>query len=110
LVYVTTNTTTLQQQSEELPSQLQPHETCRTNKEINDDIPTLTVSDFNSALPQYVEYCRFKANTFRAGQIVDKLDHWKTLTSDREILDTVTGQTIDFISEPIQINPPYQPK
>ena len=100
----------LRQQSEELPSELQPHETCRTNKEINDAIPTLMVSDFNSALPQYVGYCRFKANTFRAGQILDKLDHWKTLTSDQEILDTITGQAIDFLSEPIQINPPYQPK
>lgn len=57
-----------------------------------------------------MEYCRFKANTFRSGQIVNNIDQWKILTSDREILDTVEGQNIEFIDIPIQVKPPYQPQ
>lgn len=57
-----------------------------------------------------MEYCRFKANTFRAGQIVNNIDQWKVLTSDREILDTVEGQNIELIDIPIQVKPPYQPQ
>jgi len=47
---------------------------------------------------------------FRAGQIASNLDQWKTLTTDREILNTVEGQTIEFIVQPIQVKPPYQPQ
>ena len=62
---------------------LPPHETCRpTTKEINpfvDVLPALKVSKYRSLLPCLVEYYRFKAKHFQAGQITTTLSNGVTL-------------------------------
>jgi len=47
-------------------------------------------------------------NSFRAGTLRFYSDNWKTITSDRSILQTVTGCVIEFNSEgpPVQIRAP----
>lgn len=57
-----------------------------------------------------MEYYRFKAKHFQAGQITDHIEQWRNLTSDPEILETVAGQSIEFTQTPVQIKPPFQPK
>ena len=37
------------------------------------------------------------------------MNEWRALTSDTEILETVTRQHIEFNETPVQINPPFQP-
>lgn len=56
-----------------------------------------------------MEYYRFKAKHFQAGQITDHIEQWRNLTSDPEILETV-GQSIEFTQIPVQIQPPFQRK
>ena len=52
--------------------------------------------------------------TIHSELIISKMvycaDQWRKLTSDPEILETVTGQNIEFYQIPIQIKPPFQPK
>jgi len=60
-------------------------------------------------LPFIVEYYRFKTKHFQSGQLPNHVDQWRALTSDPEILETVSGQRIEFTHTPIQISPPFQP-
>ena len=57
-----------------------------------------------------MEYYRLRVQHFQAGQIINYADQWRKLTSDPEILETVTGQNIEFYQISIQIKPPFQPK
>ena len=43
---------------------------------------------------------------FRAGRLKEKLPFWKTISTDSNILKTVTGCKIEFDSEPLQSNLP----
>ncbi len=45
---------------------------------------------------------------FHAGQISNYLHAWQELTSDPEILETVSGQFIEFEIQPIQTSMPVQ--
>ncbi|KXJ15837.1 Retrovirus-related Pol polyprotein from transposon 412 [Exaiptasia diaphana] len=53
---------------------------------------------------------KFNAENFQAGQPPRFMSRWRDLTSDPEILETVAGQHIEFTRNPIQVNPPFQPK
>ena len=57
-----------------------------------------------------MEYYRLRVEHFQAGQIINYVDQWRKLTPDPEILETVTGQNIEFDQIPVQIKPPFQPK
>ena len=37
------------------------------------------------------------------------MNEWRALTSDTEILETVTGQRLEFNETPVQVNSPFQP-
>ena len=37
------------------------------------------------------------------------MNEWRALASDTEILETVTGEHIEFNETPVQIYPPFQP-
>ena len=55
--------------------------------------------------PQFVAntlipYLKNKVKKFRGGQVSQCLDFWRQLTSDRTILQTVSGELMDFISDP----------
>lgn len=43
-----------------------------------------------------------KANNFKAGQLLRKLSEWRRIISDAEVLTTVAGEKIVFISLPQQ--------
>ena len=63
----------------------------------------LVVSDF----PLFVEsslrnYLRCRCETFVAGCIAHSLTAWREITSDNEILSTVTVLKIDFDTKPLQ--------
>ena len=42
------------------------------------------------------------ATLFQAGNISHSLDAWKEMTSDKDILSTVMGMSIEFCDKPIQ--------
>lgn len=48
-----------------------------------------------------LEYFKFKAEKFHAGQIAKHLASWRTITSDSEVLESVSGQHIEFSSLPV---------
>lgn len=47
---------------------------------------------------------------FQAGQIAQYLDAWQKISSDSEILTTVSGEMIPFTSIPVQTTIPFQPE
>ena len=51
-------------------------------------------------MPYLKEYLRNKHEAFQAGQIKTKLANWEKLTSDPEVLETVTGMKINFDERP----------
>lgn len=53
---------------------------------------------------QHFDYNSLKGrcDSFQAGNIAHSLDIWKQITSDKEVITTVMGMKIDFITEPIQ--------
>ena len=62
-----------------------------------------SVSDF----PLFIEttlrpYLQSRCDTFQAGNISHSLDVWKEMTSDKDILSTVMGMSIEFSDKPIQ--------
>ena len=56
-----------------------------------------------------VQYCKTKAKSFKGSQLCLHLNAWQGVTSDKNILDIIEGDTIEFIDErPIRhtaINP-----
>ncbi len=55
--------------------------------------------------PQFIAstlapYLESKVNNFQGGQVSQCLYFWKQLTSDRTILQTVSGEFIDFMGDP----------
>ena len=72
-------------------------------------LQTIQACEYESFLPSLVEVYRLEADDFQAGQLPYFVNEWRALTSDNEILETVTGQHIEFNETPVQINPPFQP-
>jgi hypothetical protein len=55
--------------------------------------------------PQFIAstlapYLESKVNNFQGGQVSQCLYFWKQLTSDKTILQTVSGEFIDFMGDP----------
>ena len=72
-------------------------------------LQTIQVSECESLLPSLIEDYRLEADDFQAGQLPYFVNERRALTSDTEILETVTGQHIEFNETPVQILPPFQP-
>ena len=68
------------------------------------------VSEFKAILPSLLEYFQGKTKTFKAGSLAAYSHQWQEITSDPEVLETVTGQSIEFATLPIQENPLMQTK
>ena len=64
------------------------------------------VSKFETLLPVIITGLEQNVKCFKAGNLTSFLSKWRTLTSDREILDMITGTTIDFRYLPVQHGPP----
>lgn len=52
--------------------------------------------------PTYILYLTDKVKSFKAGCIADKIMVWSSLTTDTEILSTVSGLPLEFESRPDQ--------
>ena len=64
------------------------------------------VSKFETLLPAIITGLEQSVKCFKAGNLTSFLPKWKSITSDREILDMITGTTIDFRYLPVQHRPP----
>ena len=64
------------------------------------------VSRFETLLPVIVASLEQNVKCFKAGNLTSFLSEWRNITSDREILDMITGTTIDFSYLPVQHGPP----
>ena len=63
----------------------------------------LSVSDFPSFITFSLRgYLQARCDNFRAGCVSHSSDAWSRLTSDKEILSTVSGMAIEFDSPPCQ--------
>ena len=76
---------------------------------ILDRLPSLQVSEYESRFPQLISYLRHQVCLFHAGKLANYLDAWKTLTSNQEILTTITGKLTEFKDKPVQTITPAQP-
>ena len=56
--------------------------------------------NFESFLPILLEYFREKILSFKAGNLAAHFSQWQSLTSDPEILETVSGCKIEFDTIP----------
>jgi hypothetical protein len=72
-------------------------------------IERIKVSDYTSFVPELIKYFEHKVNNFSAGKVNLFYHVWRTLTSDSEILETVSGQLIEFTVPPVQQGVPIQP-
>ena len=64
------------------------------------------VSKFETLLPAIITGLEQSVKCFKAGNLTTFLPKWRSITSDREILDMITGTTIDFRYQPVQHRPP----
>ena len=51
-------------------------------------------------MPKLKIYLRSKVKAFKGGCISNKIQEWENIISDKEILKTVEGLTLDFEQEP----------
>ena len=68
------------------------------------------VSKFKAILPSLLKYFQGKTKTFKAGSLAAYSHVWQEITSDPEVLETVTGQYIEVATLPVQENPSMQTK
>ena len=52
--------------------------------------------------PTFISYLTDKVKSFKAGCIAEKIMVWSSLTTDTEILSTVSGLPLEFESRPDQ--------
>ena len=65
------------------------------------------VSRFDTLLPVIIKDVHHRCTAFKAGNLSSFLSKWKITTSDKEIIDMITGTTIiDFEYMPVQHRPP----
>ena len=85
----------------------------RANEEIDSDViaklSQMQVRQYESLVPSLFKYFEHKVANFKVGQLSTFYFAWKDLTSDSEILETVSGQRIEFYQKPVQLNLPVQP-
>ena len=59
------------------------------------------VSNIHTFLDEIlIPYLKNRVVTFSAGQIAHYIENWRKITSDPYILNTVSGDTIDFVRHP----------
>ena len=71
-------------------------------------LSTTPVSEYKAILPSLLEYFHGRTEMFKAGSLAAYSHIWQELTSDPEILETVSGQNIEFDILPSQIKPLMQ--
>jgi hypothetical protein len=99
---------------EELQEEVRPHTGPQVAESANinifEQLTTLQVSQYHSFLPTLLSYFNAKLATYQAGSLSTCISVWEKLTSDPEILETVSGQKIEFDTIPLQQRLPTQMK
>lgn len=70
--------------------------------EILTKLTNVNVNEFLTFLPVLKEYLNQQIRHFKGGRLAHLYHEWEKITSDREILDRVSGQRIEFETEPFQ--------
>ena len=65
-----------------------------------------SVSEFPSLVPDLKEYLDNRCTHFRAGCLTESISNWQMITSDKEILTSVRGATIEFHTQPYNTKRP----
>ena len=65
-----------------------------------------SVSEFPSLVRDLKEYLDNRCTHFRAGCITESTSNWQMITSDKEILTSVRGATIEFDTQPYNTKRP----
>ena len=65
-----------------------------------------SVSEFPSLVRDLKEYLDNRYTHFRAGCITESTSNWQMITSDKEILTSVRGATIEFDTQPYNTKRP----
>ena len=77
-------------------------ETTRSSiEEVNtaiEQLSSIEVSQYKIFLPHLIEFFRLEVSSFKAGRIAQYLDTWENITTDSEILTSVSGKMIPFTS------------
>ncbi len=60
------------------------------------------VSSYNTILEPLQKYCQIKADSFEAGRLRHFSNEWLNITSDKNILEIVTGVKLEFLTTPTQ--------
>ena len=87
-----------------------PNEQQEISCDIIPKLNTIQASELEGMLPSLLEYFHCKAQMFTAGSIAAYSHIWQDLTSDPEVLETVTGQKIEFDTWLKQLKPLMQLK
>ena len=72
------------------------------DNEILTKLTNVKVNEFPTFLPVLKEHFKLQIHHFKGGRLAHFLHEWEKITSDREILDIVKGQHIEFETEPFQ--------
>ena len=81
--------------------------TVQTRQEQRQDSSSVSpqVMQYSKNLDTYLRpYLEYKVKNFRGGQISTHLTQWEALTSENTILQTVVGDTIEFIEQPPEMS------
>ena len=65
-----------------------------------------SVSEFPTLVRDLKEYLDNRCTNFRAGCITKSISNWQMITSDKEILTSVRGATIEFDTRPYNTKRP----
>ncbi len=76
--------------------------TGESEKSMSNILTELQVSTYNTLLPSLLVYLENKVKMFKAGNLAAYVKEWQALTSDPEIMETLTGQRIEFFEIPVQ--------
>ena len=80
------------------------------DNEILTKLTNIKVNEFLTFLPVLKQHFTLQINHFKGGRLAHFCHEWEKITSDREILDIVRGQRIEFDTEPFQNSPRSQSK
>ena len=66
----------------------------------------MRVTDFVGFVPTLIAYLVAQTSCFKGGRLAQFIPAWHQMTSDTEILQMVSGQYIEFSTQPSQTHPP----
>ena len=65
----------------------------------------MKVDNFSVYLPEIIHHFHHRAETFSAGALRYRLSAWQQITSDLDVLTTVSGLQLDFLDDIATVKP-----